>query len=82
MSLFGMLGWTPPESGPQRSGPIQRPSRRSSLYGQRKANARPIPPPAAKRERIAAGRQKLMDKTARSRARSATARAMHKGGAS
>ncbi|MDE0704045.1 MAG: hypothetical protein OXH59_10010 [Rhodospirillaceae bacterium] len=67
---FGdLLGFGRPLD-PQKGGPIQFPRRRSSLCGSRKCNAKPIPPPAAKRDRIAAGRQKLMDKAARSAARS------------
>ena len=67
---FGdLLGFGYPRPGPQKGGPILRPARRQ-CFGRRKVNAKPVPPPAAKRERIAAGRRKPIDKAARSAARS------------
>ena len=51
------------------------PRRRSSLGLRRGANNPPIPPPPAKRERINAGRAKLIARAERSRLRSEAAKA-------
>ena len=68
--------WPTPKA--QSRGPIRRPRRASSLFARRKWNKSTIPPPESKRERIEAGRRKLVEKARRSAERSAAAKAANK----
>ena len=74
-SGLGLLSDPPQFDPPQSGGPIHFPRRRSSLGLRRGANNPPIPPPPAKRERINAGRAKLIARAERSRLRSEAAKA-------